>query len=535
MTQNQQLGRYKIEELIGSGAYADVYKAVDTVLDRVVALKVLKPSLLADEEAFARFRLEAKAQANLMHPHIAWVWDLGEADGHYFIAMRYVDGPSLDEYLQAHGPLPWEQAFPIVKDVAAALQVAHDKGMVHRDVKPQNILIGETDGTVLTDFGLVKAMETSGMSTRSGAIIGTPQYIPPEVWKGERAGPSADQYALACVLVEMLTGKALFDAPTPPAVMLRHFQPLAFPTGWGVGLPQGTEAVLRRALQQEPKDRYPRMTDFVRGLEGTRYQVSGNREQEAGVSGQASGKIREGGEEKRVGDSGHATSRPPSSVSRPQSPVPRLPSIEWVKIPAGPFLYGKGKETHIIEKPYLIGKYPVTNAQYKRFLDANPKYRVPKHWGKKTRTYPEGKDDHPVVYVSWDDAQAFCKWAHCRLPTKEEWEKAARGTDGRKYPWGDQAPDETLCNFNNNVGDTTPVGQYSPQGDSPYGCVDMAGNVWEWVATEYGWLLGHALRGGSWSDGLCNSYQHRMWEAPAIAENQGFRVARDAGSRRENG
>ena len=534
MTQNQQLGRYKIEELIGSGAYADVYRAYDAALRRTVALKVLKPMLMADATAFARFTQEAQAAANLFHPQIATVLDIGEANGHYFIAMRYVEGVSLDAYIQEQAPIPWETAYRITYQIADALNFAHQRGLVHRDVKPSNILISETEGALLTDFGLVKAF-SSGSLTATGSFLGTPSYIAPEIWKDENISPATDQYALACVLVEMLTGKVLYNGRTPPAIMAKHFQPPPLPNIWPSDVPAGLTIVLQRALAQSPEDRYPRMTDFVRGLEGTRYQVSGNREQEAGVSGQASGKIREGGEEKRVGDSGHATSRPPSSVSRPQSPVPRLPSIEWVKIPAGPFLYGESKKTRIIEKPYLIGKYPVTNAQYKRFLDANPKYRVPKHWGKKTRTYPEGKDDHPVVYVSWDDAQAFCKWAHCRLPTKEEWEKAARGTDGRKYPWGDQAPDETLCNFNNNVGDTTPVGQYSPQGDSPYGCVDMAGNVWEWVATEYGWLLGHALRGGSWSDGLCNSYQHRMWEAPAIAENQGFRVARDAGSRRENG
>ena len=110
MTDNNSLGRYQIETHLGSGAYADVYKALDTVLDRVVALKVLKPALMADEDAFVRFQQEAKAQANLMHPHIAWVWDLGEAEGRYFLAMRYVDGPSLDQYLTEHSPLPWDES-----------------------------------------------------------------------------------------------------------------------------------------------------------------------------------------------------------------------------------------------------------------------------------------------------------------------------------------------------------------------------------------------------------------------------------------
>ena len=142
---------------------------------------------------------------------------------------------------------------------------------------------------------------------------------------------------------------------------------------------------------------------------------------------------------------------------------------------------------------------PVTNAQYKRFLDANPNHRVPLNWDTMSRDYSANKADHPVIQVSWQDTKAFCDWAGLALPTEEQWEKAARGTDGRIWPWGNEPPTAEHCNFNANVGDTTPVGQYSPKGDSPYGCADMAGNVWEWTASWYDRTLGgRVLRGGSW-------------------------------------
>jgi formylglycine-generating enzyme required for sulfatase activity len=194
--------------------------------------------------------------------------------------------------------------------------------------------------------------------------------------------------------------------------------------------------------------------------------------------------------------------------------------IELIRIPAGPFLYGDDKRQ--IELPeYWIGRAPVTNAQFARFVRAtNYKTTAEKEgfggawtgsrwelvngadwWhpgGPKTSI--DGKDDHPVVLVSWDDAQAFCDWAGLVLPSEEQWEKAARGTDGRLWPWGNEPPTDKHCNFNMNVKGTTPTGKYSPKGDSPYGCADMAGNVWETTGSWYKKNSMRALRGGSWRD-----------------------------------
>jgi formylglycine-generating enzyme required for sulfatase activity len=179
---------------------------------------------------------------------------------------------------------------------------------------------------------------------------------------------------------------------------------------------------------------------------------------------------------------------------------------ELVEIPAGEFLYGENKETRKIEKPFRIGKYPVTNAQYKKFAHAT-KREVPEHWDKKTRMYSARKANHPVVNVSWDDAQAYCEWLskttgkQFRLPLEEEWERAARYTDGREYPWGDEFDTEKANTSESGLGDTSPVGVY-PNGASQDGALDMVGNVWEWTASEWENESARVLRGGSWFNPL---------------------------------
>jgi formylglycine-generating enzyme required for sulfatase activity len=166
---------------------------------------------------------------------------------------------------------------------------------------------------------------------------------------------------------------------------------------------------------------------------------------------------------------------------------------EMVHVPAGEFLYGEDKQKASLPE-FRIDKTPVTNAEYARFV-AGAEHAPPSHW--KGKTPSKEIAHHPVVFVPWDDAMAYAEWAGKRLPTEQEWEKAARGTDGRAYPWGNQEPTRELCNFGQNEKGTTLVGKYSPQGDSPYGCVDMAGNVWEWTASDHE-SGGKVLRGGSW-------------------------------------
>lgn len=171
-----------------------------------------------------------------------------------------------------------------------------------------------------------------------------------------------------------------------------------------------------------------------------------------------------------------------------------LLNLEFIKIPNGKFIYGENKQQVQLED-FWISKTPITNAQYKAFVDATG-YQKPQHWG--NGRAPAGKEQHPVTYVSWEDAQAFCRWAGVQLPGERQWEKAARGADGRTYPWGEAAPDGNRCNFAKGVGDTSTVGQY-PQGASPYGVLDMAGNVDEWCEEVHeSGSDRRVIRGGSW-------------------------------------
>ena len=176
--------------------------------------------------------------------------------------------------------------------------------------------------------------------------------------------------------------------------------------------------------------------------------------------------------------------------------------LELIRIPAGEFLMGDDKHSVSLAEFY-VSKYPVTNQQYEAFVQTND-CEFSQHW--KWAHSPAGKENHPVVSISWDDAVAFCEWLskevgrEFRLPTEAEWEKAARGTDGWEFPWGDEPPTKDLCNFGMNVGDTTPVGA-NPKGASPYGVLDMAGNVWEWTGSPYHQSGGFVVRGGCYFSG----------------------------------
>jgi eukaryotic-like serine/threonine-protein kinase len=262
------LGKYRILEEIGHGGFATVYRALDTVLEREVALKVLKPGWTDDAKAVERFMREARAASRLDQPGIVTIYDVGSAESRLFIAMKLLAGQSLDQLIKGNGPLSWERTLNIVQQVTEALDYAHGKGLVHRDLKPGNIIVSEGDRAVLTDFGLVRSAEQASLSTGStGGVLGTPEYIPPEVWEGQAATKASDIYALACVVYEMLTGKALFAAETGAAVMRKHvLVGPEFPASWPPGVPGDVATALRKALVHEPDQRYATASEFALGL-----------------------------------------------------------------------------------------------------------------------------------------------------------------------------------------------------------------------------------------------------------------------------
>jgi eukaryotic-like serine/threonine-protein kinase len=267
----QKLDKYQLHEELGRGGYGTVYRATDTVLDVPRAVKLLHPALVADPSFIERFRREAKFAARMKHPHIVPVYDLGEAEGRFFLAMEYLPSGSLKDLLNNEGALNFQRALAILEQVAGALDHIHQQGLIHRDVKPGNILFDDQGNAYLSDLGFAKALSSSGSASLSvsGGMIGTPAYMAPEIWMGEEASPQSDVYSLATVFVEMLTGQSLFggegDSP-PPLVMKRHFDPLELPEEWPEDVSPGLNSILEAALAKDPKERTASPGEFKTAL-----------------------------------------------------------------------------------------------------------------------------------------------------------------------------------------------------------------------------------------------------------------------------
>jgi LuxR family maltose regulon positive regulatory protein len=262
-----KLGRYEILEEVGQGGFAVVYRARDRQLDRLVALKELRPMLLADPSSVKNFRQEARNIARLDHPNIVTIYDVYEAAQRQFIVMQLVDGSSLAELIAAQGHLSWSETVEIIRAVAEGLDYAHTRGILHRDLKPANILLDSNHGPMLSDFGLAKLIGEAGTSvTAAGGVVGTPHYIAPEVWEGQGTTRQSDLYALGCILYEMLIGEKVFEGETPPAAMMAHFRPLALPNSWPEGVPSDVAGVLATALAKKPAARYATAGEMAEAL-----------------------------------------------------------------------------------------------------------------------------------------------------------------------------------------------------------------------------------------------------------------------------
>jgi eukaryotic-like serine/threonine-protein kinase len=267
----QSLGRYHILELLGEGGMAFVYKAYDTRLERNVALKVIRTDLFGQvqiEQMLQRFDREAKSLAKLAHPNIVNILDYGEHEGSPFLVMEYLPGGTLKQKMGR--PFPWQEAVRILIPLASGLAYAHQHGIIHRDVKPANILINDTGNPVLTDFGLAKLLETvEGLTlTGSGVGIGTPEYMAPEQGMGEKIDARVDVYALGVVMFELIAGRRPYVADTPMAVVLKHISdPLPAPRDFAPELPESVEYILYKALAKHPDDRYQTMEAFKEDLE----------------------------------------------------------------------------------------------------------------------------------------------------------------------------------------------------------------------------------------------------------------------------
>ncbi|HEX6819568.1 MAG TPA: Stk1 family PASTA domain-containing Ser/Thr kinase [Ktedonobacterales bacterium] len=251
--------RYELQEPIGRGGMATIYRAVDFRMGRTVAVKILREVYSSDPKFVTRFQREARAASALQHPNIVQVFDYGQSAENYYIVMEFVEGVDLRRYLKRHGILSADRAIEIARDVALGLGAAHRRGIVHRDVKPQNVLLNDEGMVKLTDFGIASMYKDAGAErlTTTGMTLGTVQYYAPEQAQGEVVTPAADVYALGIVMYEMLTGRTPFDGDTPVAVAMRHIQDSPEPpAALNPRIPPALDRLIMRCLEKDPRDRF---------------------------------------------------------------------------------------------------------------------------------------------------------------------------------------------------------------------------------------------------------------------------------------
>jgi serine/threonine-protein kinase len=270
---DRALGKYVIIEEIGRGGMGAVYKARDVELDRIVAIKVLSPYLVGEPRLVQRFMREARLAANLDHPNIVTIYDIGGEGSYYYFAMKYLEGVTLKEYVVQHGPLPLNEALAIVRQLASALDYAHGQNLIHRDIKPGNVIISSDGQVCLTDFGLAKVAENLKL-TASGETIGTLEYMAPEQARGD-AEKRSDIYSLAVIVYEMLAGRLPFQGNNQATMLYQHLHDPPPPLHqWNPNIPPEVEQAVLKAMAKDPAERFQTAGEFEQALEdGARHAL----------------------------------------------------------------------------------------------------------------------------------------------------------------------------------------------------------------------------------------------------------------------
>lgn len=265
--------RYQIMEKIGSGGMAEVYKARCTLLNRYVAVKVLKDEFRVDEEFIARFNRESQAAASLSHPNIVSIYDVGCEDGMHYIVMEYVEGITLKEYIEKNGLLPWREALDFSIQICKAMEHAHKKNIIHRDIKPHNIMVTENKILKVTDFGIARTINKEGKTIDGQNAIGTVHYISPEQARGGYVDEKSDIYSMGVVLYEMLTGKPPFDNDNAVSIAIMHMQqPPKPPREFNISIPAALEQVCLKAMAKEQSQRYQSAAEMLEALSAVERQ-----------------------------------------------------------------------------------------------------------------------------------------------------------------------------------------------------------------------------------------------------------------------
>lgn len=593
------VGRYRCEEYLGGGM-ADVYRARDSELPRDVAIKILKEENQQDPDALNSFIDEVNLACQCQHENIVTTFDKGEYQGLPYIVMEFLRGESLQAVIR-RGPIrDQRQLVRFFLQVAHALDCVHAQNIIHRDLKPANIHIDLKGNAKLVDFGIAKLAEWN--RTQAGFTKGTAYYMAPEQVLGKDVSFAADIWAFGAVLFESASGKRPFQRDRLDELWgaILHGDP-----DWqglaASGATTDIAAVIHRCLQKDPAKRYPNFSAVIADLELLQNPTVSLTAETRGLTQQlpdlgvtttqvnrppvtappvkpaveppaskppepeplraetppasSSRKIAMIGGALAVivvgagiaiWSRGPAPAPPAKQAAKELAPRITLPnSGDMILVPAGPALIGA--ENKKVEVPaFYIDVTEVSNAAYANFLRENPSYPKPKGFP------ANDQQDEPVVNVSVADAQAFAKWAGKRLPTEVEWEKAARGADGLKFPWGPQL-DQGLANVSDNPvikgRYATPVQAFANVA-SPYGAINMVGNVWEYMDAQdapkpdvlenlrqHVKLPGQitakdafqAIRGGAFDTPLSADYvhDHAIFPAKYGYNNIGFRCAKN--------
>jgi serine/threonine-protein kinase len=473
-----RIGKYELQEFLGGGM-SHVYRAVDTVIGRPVAVKILTNTASQDEEAKARFLTEARTAGNLTHENVIGIYDFGwdEQYGSYMV-MEFLQGEDLRGAIRNGHTGDLRKKLKIALQIARALEFVHKARIIHRDIKPENVHINAAGVVKLMDFGIAKTQDLS--MTRAGFVLGTPYYMAPEQVKGEKITDLVDVYAFGILLFELLVGQKPIAGDTVERIFYSILnEPLDLSPLLAAGLPQPVIDLVAACTAKLPAGRPQNFGAIVETLERLRedFDAATRVLSPTGPAAASSPPARPAWLIPGITLLGvllaaglfFAIRPKPGAV--PPSALPNVISTStgaMVLVPAGEFAFG-GDKRRLSLPAFYIDRTEVPNAEYARFCQATSR-PLPDR-------FPADQVGLPVVNVTIDEARAFAAWAGKRLPNSQEWEKAARGADGRAFPWGNEH-DPSRANVGTHQ--LRPVSDF-PGGASPSGALQMVGNAWEFV------------------------------------------------------